>query len=307
MSAKGKGFGLGSGPGGGGLGALLPEANEDIERKSAVSEIDINNIEANPWQPRSDFDQEQLEELSASIKEVGIIQPLTLRQLPNGNYQIVSGERRYRASKLAGLVKVPAYVREVDDDAMLQYALIENIQRADLNPLEEAISYQRLIDECHLTQEQLAEKVSKKRSTVTNSLRLLKLPAEIQAGLRERQISMGHARALLSVEDVQTQIMLYQQTIEYGYSVRRVEELAREYNEPNTSEPEPDKPTKPAKKHTTTLGTAYEDMRTNLSKLFGTSVRFERKEETGKGKITIPFASDEELERILSVLDQQAK
>ena len=233
MSAKGKGFGLGSG-----LGALLPDANEEVEKISAVSEIEIADIEANPWQPRSEFDQEQLEELSASIKEVGIIQPLTLRQLPNGKYQIVSGERRYRASKMAGLVKVPAYVREVNDDAMLQYALIENIQRADLNPLEEAISYQRLIDECNLTQEQLAEKVSKKRSTVTNFLRLLKLPAEIQAGLRERQISMGHARALLSIDDQQTQLMLYQQTLEYGYSVRRVEDLVREYNEQSTTQPD---------------------------------------------------------------------
>lgn len=303
MSAKGKGFGLGSG-----LGALLPDANEEVEKISAVSEIEIADIEANPWQPRSEFDQEQLEELSASIKEVGIIQPLTLRQLPNGKYQIVSGERRYRASKMAGLVKVPAYVREVNDDAMLQYALIENIQRADLNPLEEAISYQRLIDECNLTQEQLAEKVSKKRSTVTNFLRLLKLPAEIQAGLRERQISMGHARALLSIDDQQTQLMLYQQTLEYGYSVRRVEDLVREYNEQSTTQPdETTQPVKPIKKHTSALGTAYEEMRTNLSKLFGTSVKFERKEETGKGKITIPFTSDEELERILSVLDQQAK
>ncbi len=303
MSAKGKGFGLGNG-----LGALLNDATEeDIEKKSAVSEIDINNIEANPWQPRSDFDQEQLEELSASIKEVGIIQPLTLRQLANGKYQIVSGERRFRASKMAGLSTVPAYVREVDDDAMLQYALIENIQRADLNPLEEAISYQRLIDECNLTQEQLAEKVSKKRSTVTNFLRLLKLPAEIQAGLRERLITMGHARAIISIEDPQTQLMLYQQTLEYGYSVRRVEELVREYNEQSNSTNNESQPTtKPQRRHTA-LGTAYEEMRTNLSKLFGTSVKFERKEETGKGKITIPFTSDEELERILSVLDQQAK
>lgn len=304
MSAKGKGFGLGNG-----LSALLSDAPEEvIEKKSAVSEIDINNIEANPWQPRSEFDQEQLEELSASIKEVGIIQPLTLRQLQNGKYQIVSGERRFRASKMAGLTTVPAYVREVDDDAMLQYALIENIQRADLNPLEEAISYQRLIDECNLTQEQLAEKVSKKRSTVTNFLRLLKLPAEIQAGLRERLITMGHARAIISIEDPQTQLMLYQQTLEYGYSVRRVEELVREYNEQSSTTTDTNAPkSKPAKRRHTALGTAYEEMRTNLSKLFGTSVKFERKEETGKGKITIPFTSDEELERILSVLDQQAK
>jgi len=303
MAAKGKSFGLGSG-----LGALLSDATaeEVIEKKAAVNEIEIDSIEANPWQPRSHFDEEQLNELAESIKQCGIITPLTLRQMPNGKYQIVSGERRFRASKMAGLVTVPAYVREVDDDAMLQFALIENIQRSDLNPIEEAISYQRLIDECNLTQEQLAEKVSKKRSTVTNFLRLLKLPAEIQAGLREKLISMGHARAILGIDDSQTQLMIYQQTIDEGFSVRHVEDLVREYNEgqgggdPDSTKKQPKKAVK------TQLGTAYEEMRTNLSKLFGTSVKFERKEDTGKGKITIPFASDEELERILSVLDQQA-
>ena len=303
MAAKGKSFGLGSG-----LSALLEDAaaEEVIEKKSAVNEIDIDSIEANPWQPRSNFDEEQLNELAESIKQCGIITPLTLRQMPNGKYQIVSGERRFRASKQAGLTTVPAYVREVDDDAMLQFALIENIQRSDLNPIEEAISYQRLIDECNLTQEQLAEKVSKKRSTVTNFLRLLKLPAEIQAGLREKLISMGHARAIISIDDPQTQLMIYQQTIDEGFSVRHVEDLVREYNEGHGDNPEKDK--KPSKKAIKSqLGTAYEEMRTNLSKMFGTSVKFERKEDTGKGKITIPFASDEELERILSVLDQQAR
>lgn len=302
MAVKGKGFGLGSG-----LSALLEDATteEVIEKKAAVNEIEIDSIEANPWQPRSIFDEEQLNELAESIKQCGIITPLTLRQMPNGKYQIVSGERRYRASKMAGLVTVPAYVREVDDDAMLQFALIENIQRSDLNPIEEAISYQRLIDECNLTQEQLAEKVSKKRSTVTNFLRLLKLPAEIQAGLREKLISMGHARAIISIDDPQTQLMIYQQTIDEGFSVRHVEDLVRQYNEGQDQSVDGEKkPAKKAKK--TQLGTAYEEMRTNLSKLFGTSVKFERKEDTGKGKITIPFASDEELERIMAVLDQQA-
>ncbi|MCQ2203433.1 MAG: ParB/RepB/Spo0J family partition protein [Bacteroidales bacterium] len=296
-----KGMGLGRG-----LGALISDAEEDriIEQKALVNEINISDIVANPWQPRSDFDEEQLNELAESIKQCGIITPLTLRQLNDGKYQIVSGERRFRASKIAGLNTVPAYIREVNDDDMLQYALIENIQRSDLNPLEEAISYQRLMDECNLTQEQLAEKVSKKRSTVTNFLRLLKLPAEIQAGLKEKLISMGHARALVSVDDPQTQIMLYQQTLEFGYSVRRVEELAREYNEP--SSPTEEKTKTKSKKTPSSTG-VYETMRTNLSKLFGTSVKFERKEDTGKGKITIPFASDEELERILSVLDQQNK
>lgn len=296
-----KGMALGRG-----LGALISDAAEEeiIEKKAAVNEIDIDKIEVNPWQPRTEFDQEQLNELADSIRQVGLLTPLTLRQLANGNYQIISGERRFRASKIVGLNSVPAYIREVNDDDMLQYALIENIQRSDLNPLEEAISYQRLMDECNLTQEQLAEKVAKKRSTVTNFLRLLKLPAEIQAGLKEKLISMGHARALLSVEDPQTQVMLYQQTVEFAYSVRRVEELARQYNEHKDDVPANND--KPKKKNSVTNNT-YDEMRTNLSRLFGTSVKFERKEDSGKGKITIPFSSDEELERILSVLDQQAK
>lgn len=296
-----KGMALGRG-----LGALISDAAEEeiIEKKAAVNEIDIDKIEVNPWQPRTEFDQEQLNELADSIRQVGLLTPLTLRQLANGNYQIISGERRFRASKIVGLNSVPAYIREVNDDDMLQYALIENIQRSDLNPLEEAISYQRLMDECNLTQEQLAEKVAKKRSTVTNFLRLLKLPAEIQAGLKEKLISMGHARALLSVEDPQTQVMLYQQTVEFAYSVRRVEELARQYNEHKDDVPANND--KPKKKNSATNNT-YDEMRTNLSRLFGTSVKFERKEDSGKGKITIPFSSDEELERILSVLDQQAK
>ncbi|MCQ2226393.1 MAG: ParB/RepB/Spo0J family partition protein [Bacteroidales bacterium] len=287
-----------------GLGTLLQDVSDDIiEKKANTSVIEIDLIEVNPWQPRSDFDEQQLEELAASIKEVGIIQPLTLRQLQNGKYQIVSGERRFRASKIAGLTTVPAYVREVDDDAMLQYALIENIQRQNLNPIEEAISYQRLIDECQLTQEQLAEKVSKNRSTVTNSLRLLKLPAEIQAGLREKKISTGHARAIISIEDEATQIMLYEQTVENGYSVRHIEEIVREYNGQKSKNSDK-KATKSRNKGS--LGQEYEEMRTNLSKLFGTSVRFERREDNGKGKITIPFNSDEELERILAALDQHA-
>ncbi len=285
-----------------GLGALISEAEERPAEQASINNIDIELIDVNPWQPRTEFDQDQLEELAASIKSVGIIQPLTLRKLEGGRYQIIAGERRYRASKLAGLTEVPAYVRDAGDDTMLELALIENIQRADLNPIEEALSYQRLIDECNLTQEVLAERVGKKRSTVTNYLRLLKLPAEIQAGLREKLISMGHARAIISVEDASVQSMLYQQTLEYGYSVRRVEELVREYNEGGKGD-EPQSQDNPEPKPRKALSEEYNTLKEQLSARFGTKIKFDRND-SGKGKITIPFANDEELERIMEILDK---
>ncbi len=288
-----------------GIGALLGEESEEKPAEQAsINNVSIELIDANPWQPRSEFDQEKMDELTASIKSVGIIQPLTLRKMDNGRYQIIAGERRFRASKEAGLQEVPAYVRDAGDDTMLELALIENIQRADLNPIEEALSYQRLIEECNLTQEVMAERVGKKRSTVTNYLRLLKLPAEIQAGLRERLISMGHARAIINVDDASVQSMLYQQTLEFGYSVRRVEELVREYNEggkPDTQEDE--QSDKPVKKEKANLGEQYNALKDQLSARFGTKIKFDRNER-GKGKITIPFANDEELERIVEILDK---
>ena len=214
-----------------GLGALI-ENPDEVRRPrpaaSSINEIDIVQIEANPWQPRSTFDEERLGELAASIKSVGIVQPLTLRKISEDQYQIIAGERRFRAAKLAGLTKVPAYVRDAEDDLMLEMALVENIQREDLDPIEVAISYQRLIDECSLTQEDLSDRVGKKRSTVANYLRLLKLPAEIQLGLRARQISMGHARAIINVESSEKQISIFNETVEQDYSVRKVEELVRD-------------------------------------------------------------------------------
>ncbi len=280
--------------------ALISDAYDDSKSKSqgaAVSEISIDQIEANPWQPRSNFDEESLNELAASISAVGIIQPLTLRKISDDKYQIIAGERRFRASKIAGLSTVPAYIRSADDESMLELALIENIQRFNLDPIEEALSYQRLIDECCLTQENLADRVGKKRSTIANYLRLLKLPAEIQAGLRERRISMGHARAIINVDDPNTQIMLFEQTVQYDYSVRKVEELVRVYN--GEKEPDPVAP-KPTRKP---LAPEYDDLRQKLSHYFGTSVKFDRSDK-GKGKITIPFASDDELERIMAILDK---
>ncbi|HBG88439.1 MAG TPA: chromosome partitioning protein ParB [Marinilabiliaceae bacterium] len=278
-----------------GLGALIENPDEVRRPRPAASinEIDIVQIEANPWQPRSTFDEERLGELAASIKSVGIVQPLTLRKISEDQYQIIAGERRFRAAKLAGLTKVPAYVRDAEDDLMLEMALVENIQREDLDPIEVAISYQRLIDECSLTQEDLSDRVGKKRSTVANYLRLLKLPAEIQLGLRARQISMGHARAIISVESSDKQISIFNETVEQDYSVRKVEELVRDI----------DKRVEPKAKAKKEPVGEYVELRKHLSEFFKTDIGFSR-DDKGKGKIVIPFRSDDELEQIVSILDR---
>lgn len=284
-----------------GLGALI-DNSEDVRRPrptASINEIEISKIEANPWQPRSHFDEERLNELALSIKGVGIVQPLTLRKIGEDRYQLIAGERRFRAAKLAGLEKVPAYVRDAEDDIMLEMALVENIQREDLDPIEVAISYQRLIDECNLTQENLSDKVGKKRSTITNYLRLLKLPAEIQLGLRERQISMGHARAIVNVENAEVQLSLFNQIVEFDYSVRKVEELVRTLGS-NVEEPvakEKGLTTESAQSE------AYMALKNQLSNFFKTNIQFSRSD-NGKGKIIIPFRSDEELEKIISILDK---
>lgn len=301
-----KSFGLGKG-GGMGLEALLGrEANDDAQAQSALDEIAVGLIDANPWQPRTDFSQDDLEELASSIRSVGIIQPLTLRKIEEtGRYQIIAGERRFRAAKMVGLATVPAYVREVSDDKMLAVALIENIQRSNLNPIEEALSYQRLIDECNLTQETLADQVGKKRSTVTNYLRLLKLPEEIRNGLRDKVISMGHARAIMGVEDEETQLMLFHETVEQGYSVRRIEEMVREYNDPQAGAAQEEPEANPvAKKPKAKVQTPeeYKALGDHLSSYFQTSVKLACSAD-GKGKITIPFTSAEDLERIMEILD----
>lgn len=278
-----------------GLGALI-ENPDEVRRPrpvASINEIDIVQIEANPWQPRSTFDEERLGELAASIKNVGIVQPLTLRIISEDQYQIIAGERRFRAAKLAGLTKVPAYVRDAEDDLMLEMALVENIQREDLDPIEVAISYQRLIDECSLTQEDLSDRVGKKRSTVANYLRLLKLPAEIQLGLRARQISMGHARAIISVESSDKQISIFNETVEQDYSVRKVEELVRDI----------DKRVEPKAKAKKEPVGEYVELRKHLSEFFKTDIGFSR-DDKGKGKIVIPFRSDDELEQIVSILDR---
>src|SRR6201995_1714330 len=214
---------------------VLPNKNEaisgsEINPMGSVNEIKISEIEVNPFQPRTDFDQEALAELSDSIKLQGLIQPITVRRVNAHKYQLISGERRFRASKLAGLTQIPAYVRTANDQQMLEMALIENIQRENLNAIEVALSFQRMIDECSLKQEELGERVSKNRSTVTNYLRLLKLPPAIQSSIRDGQISMGHARALINIDDPAKQLFIHQHIIKDGLSVRKVEELAREVN-----------------------------------------------------------------------------
>jgi len=283
-----------------GLGALIENADDITQKRetkpaASINEIDISKIEANPWQPRTKFDQERLIELSESIKQIGIVQPLTLRVIGPDKYQLIAGERRFRASKLAGLTTVPAYVRTADDDTMLEMALVENIQREDLDPIEVAISYQRLIEECKLTQESMSERVGKKRSTISNYLRLLKLPAEVQLGLVEKQISMGHARAIVSVEDPLAQLMIFDETVKNDYSVRKVEQMVRDLNNGTSAK-------KPGKSNAN-LPEEYEALKTQLSSFFRTNIQFSRTD-NGKGKIVIPFTSDDELEKIISILDK---
>lgn len=282
-----------------GLGALIDGADTHASKEigSSINEIEISKIVANPYQPRTKFDEEALNELAASIKEIGIIQPITLRKTEDDHYQIIAGERRFRASKIAGLTTIPAYIRIADDEGMLEMALVENIQREDLDAIEIALSYQRLIDECNLTQETLSDKVGKKRSTVTNYLRLLKLPAKIQKGIVDDFISMGHARALVNIKDSEMQLMIYDEIIKHEFSVRRVEEIVRHYNEDSNSFRPAEKP------KTQKFPTEYQDLYNHLNKYFQSKIDF-RMDPTGKGKIVIPFGSTKDLERILGILDQ---
>jgi ParB family chromosome partitioning protein len=288
-----------------GLSALLSSNETDITTSvpsepnatapvlGSVSMLSIEQIEANPFQPRTHFEEEALQELCESIREHGIIQPVTVRKLGYDKYQLISGERRFRASQLAGLTEIPAYIRVANDQAMLELALVENIQRENLDPIEVAISFKRLIDECELTQEALSQKVSKQRSTVTNFLRLLKLPAEIQMGLREFRITMGHAKALISVENRDAQLAIYSTILEQDLSVRDTEELVRE-----TAKEE----FKKSDKTTITVKKSLIKPDRNLSRILQKS--FNQRAEVriapnGKGRIVIPFSSAEELEGFL--------
>jgi ParB family chromosome partitioning protein len=283
-----------------GLGALIEEAEpaEVIKEKLLArgTEIDINLVETNPFQPRTVFDQEALEELATSIKEIGVIQPITVREMGNRHYQLITGERRFRASRMAGLTHIPAYIRTANDQGMLEMALVENIQREDLNAVDIAISYQRLVEECELTQENLSLRVGKKRATVANYLRLLKLPAEIQVGLRDNKISMGHARALVAIDDPHDQLKLFYKIIEDELSVRKAEDLARKLEQDIIKKQKVKTVQKNQQK-------PYDELKNQLSDFFSATVSFQHNN-NGSGKIVIPFRSDDELERIIGIFDR---
>lgn len=273
--------------------------------EAGVAMVDMSKIVTNPFQPRTEFEQEALEELAESIRTHGIIQPITLRKISDNQYQLISGERRFRASQLAGLTEIPAYIRTADDQAMLEMALIENIQREDLNAIEVALSYQRLMEECDITQEQLSNRVAKKRSTITNYLRLLKLPATIQQAIRQGSISMGHARALINAGSEKEQMSIYEKILSEGLSVRQVEALVSKKS--NVSKKKPDSPStsKPSSSSTNSE-------RQKTFKLYGDklSAIIERpisilQNDNGKGVITIEFDTDEQLEKIIAFFDQE--
>lgn len=307
--SKERKFGLGKG-----LGALLSDS-PDVSRErnqtntngnssvtdnpsaalGAISHVRVNQVEVNPYQPRFEFDETALKELSESIKLQGLIQPITVRQMGHNSYQLISGERRLRACKLAGITEIPAYIRTADDQQMLEMALIENIQRENLNAIEVALSFQRMIDECEINQEELGDRVSKNRSTVTNYLRLLKLPPTIQAAIRDNRISMGHARALINVANADAQIFIFQEILDKDLSVRKVEEMVRQMkngiNKPEGKEKKED-----------AISFQYLKIQDDLSSKFATKIKM-KVNDSGKGSIEIPFLSDDDLTRILELLD----
>lgn len=292
-----------------GLGALL-EANDTTDRQrtkelitdastktGSILTIPLEQIEVNPFQPRTTFEAESLNELSDSIRIHGVIQPITVRKVDNNKYQLIAGERRLRASKLAGKKDIPAYVRAASDQESIEIALIENIQREDLNPLEIAINYKRLQDECDLTQEQLAERLGKNRSTVTNFLRLLKLPPDIQAGLRDAKISMGHAKALMAIDDLATLLHAYKETLSRGLSVRQVEDLVR------SLEVKPKKTSGVTANKTGDLPFTVKKMQDQLMTTLSTKVNIIRTRD-GKGEIVIKFYSDDDLGRLVGYISE---
>ena len=282
-----------------GLDALITMDDLKTGGSSSINEIELSKIEPNPEQPRSVFEQEALEELAASIRSLGVVQPITLKELAPDKYMIISGERRYRASLMAGLERIPAYIKTAADEKVVEMALIENIQREDLNSIEIALAYQKLIDSYNLTQEKLSERVGKKRATIANYLRLLKLPAEIQMGIKDKKIDMGHARALIPVEDPEVQLALYERILAEGLSVRSVEEIVRG----GKAEAESSSKTSPAAPRGKRLPEEYNMLKEHLSHFFKTKVKMTCNDK-GKGSITIPFSSEEELERLVGLFDK---
>lgn len=288
-----------------GLGNLLggETAPQALQSTTSIQELPLEKIAPNPDQPRKHFEQEALEELAASLKALGLVQPITVQALPSGSYQIISGERRWRAAQMAGLKTLPAYIRATQPSELLELALIENIQREDLNAIEVALAYQQLTEQYGLSQSKVAERVGKKRVTVTNYIRLLQLPAEIQLGLTQRLIDMGHARALLQVDDTERQIELYNLIITEHLSVRAVEELARAISEAPETTPLPT----PQHQHSEkTERKDFKLLEQHLAQVFSSKVTL-RCSASGKGKLTIPFSGDEELERIMQLLERIQK
>ena len=287
-----------------GLSALLKNPDTDITSAESIenstkivgsiSELPLNQIEVNPFQPRTDFDEDTLQELAVSIKELGVIQPITVRKLGYDKFQLISGERRFRASQIAGLNSIPVYIRIANDQEMLEMALVENIQREQLNPVEVALSYQRLIDECKLTQEKMSERVGKKRSTITNYLRLLKLPAEILSSLKKEEISMGHARALINVNNPETQLNIFRDAISNKFTVREIEQIVKDFSNTNY--------TKTSRNRTKSIPTfEHQKISNDLSHSLGKEVQL-KVLKSGKGKVEIKFNSAEELDEIIKKL-----
>ena len=276
-----------------GLDAILP--------KTETPEITISKIQTNPFQPRKEFDEDALEELASSIKELGIIQPITVRKLGFDKYQLISGERRLRASEMAGLTKIPTYIRIANDQQMLEMALVENIQRENLNPIEVALSFKRLIEECDLTQEACSERVGKNRSTITNFLRLLKLPEEIQLGLQMQKISMGHARALINVSDKQKQLNIYHDAVANGFSVREVEQIVKMFAEIDYKRTSKDKKVKIVNP----LPFDKQRKMHELSNYLDSKVQMKTNKK-GKGQLIIPFTSDEDFEKIIVLIKKDS-
>lgn len=286
-----------------GLDALISTEDVHTGGSSSINEISIEKIKANPNQPRREFDTEALSELADSIREIGIIQPITLRKMDDGTYQIIAGERRWRASQMAGLKTIPAYIRTADDENVMQMALVENIQREDLNAIEIALAYQNLIEKYDLTQDQLSEKVGKKRATIANYLRLLKLPAQVQVALQNRQVDQGHARALLGLNQPSMQVKLFGEIQENGYSVRQVEEMVKAIN---SGEVVKSGRKQLGGKSASRLPEEYNVLRERLSDFFRSKVQMTCTA-GGKGKISIPFNSEEDLERIVALFDKMRR
>ena len=285
---------IGSGKGRG-LDALIDTSDVHVQGSSNLSEIALTMISPNPNQPRTDFDESALQELAASIREIGLVTPITLRQMGENEYQIIAGERRWRAATLAGLTTIPAYIRTAEDEKVMEMALVENIQREDLNPIEIALAYQHLSETTGMTQEKISSRVGKSRTSITNYMRLLKLPAQIQIALKNKDIDMGHARALLAIDSPSTQLKLFKEVQRNGYSVRKVEEMVQKLKNGENIQT--------VKKSNSQLSLEYSILRDRLSDLFKVKVQMTCSSQ-GKGKISIPFANEDELEHVMNIIDK---